>query len=176
MTQAERLHYYFEHMFNPESVVRAAGGAGIAQALDLPWEWKEGAEGYGKRFASSYAQHAVQSTVMYGISAMLHEDNRYFLSGETTTGARMKYAIASTFLARHNDGSRHVSYSRVISCLAAAAISRVWQPRSSRGPFYAAGNFAAGISADTAFNIAREFFPKILHTRPPLATAQYAAH
>jgi hypothetical protein len=33
------------------------------------------------RFGSSYAEHIVQETLMYGASSALHEDNRYVRSG-----------------------------------------------------------------------------------------------
>jgi len=169
MTRKEQRRYFIEHLFSGESVLRSAAGSGITQALDMPHEWGEGAIGYGQRFASSYGGHIVQSTVMYGVSAMLGEDNRYFSSGEPGAGARIKYAIGSTFLARHKDGSRHFSWSRITSYFAAAAISRAWQPPSTRGPLCAAGSFAVGVGVEAGFNMAREFLPKLLHARPALA-------
>jgi hypothetical protein len=173
MTHEEQLQYYVQHLFSAESVLRSATGAGLSQAIDVPHEWGEGGIGYARRFASSWGGHIVQSTVMYGLSSALGEDNRYFSSGETETGARMKYAIASTFLARHKDGSRHFSWSRIGSYAAAAAISRAWQPPSTRGPLYAFGSFGVCVGVEAGFNLAREFLPKLLHARPPLAaTAQ----
>jgi hypothetical protein len=167
-TQQERLRSYFQHMFNPEAVLRSAAGAGINQAMNTPSEWHQGAEGYGRRFASSYAEHLIQSTAMYGASAALHEDNRYFRSGRSGFGPRLKYAIASSFLARHDDGSRHFSISRISSYAASAAISRLWQPPSTNGPVNAADAFAIAIGVETGFNVAREFLPRILHSRPPV--------
>lgn len=171
-TQKERLRYYFRQMFSPESVLRSAAAAGINQGLNTPGEWGQGAEGYGRRFASSYGGHIVQSTVMYGASAVLHEDNRYFLSGRSGVGARLKYAIASAFLARHDDGSAHFSFSRMGSYAAASAISRTWQPPSTRGFENAASSFGIAIAAEAGFNVAREFLPGILHTRGPMAMSQ----
>lgn len=175
MTQNERLRYYFKHMLSPEAVLRSAAGAGINQALNIPHEWGQGAEGYGRRFASSFGAHIVQSTVMYGASAVLHEDNRYFRSGLTGFGPRLKYAIASTFMARHDDGSRHFSWSRVGSYAAAAAISRLWQPPSEKGSTHIADSFGIFIGVETGFNVAREFLPGIFHTRAPVAMNQNPA-
>jgi len=173
-TQKERLRYYFQHMFSPESVFRSAAGAGILQAMNTPSEWGQGAEGYGRRFASSYAGHIVQSTVMYGTSAMLHEDNRYFRCAQSGAGARLKYAIASTFLARHDDGSRHSSISRIGSYAAAAGISRLWQPSSTAGVTNAASAFGIFVGAEAGFNVAREFLPGIFHARRPVEMSQNA--
>jgi hypothetical protein len=166
MTQAERLRYYFKHMFSVESVLRSSAGAGINQAMNTPSEWGQGATGYGRRFASSFGAHIVQSTVMYGTGAVLHEDNRYFRCGETGAGARLKYAILGTFRARHDDGSEHFSWSRITSYGAAAAISRAWQPPSNRGAIHAVNSFAISVGAEAGFNVAREFLPRIFHTLP----------
>jgi hypothetical protein len=176
ITEKERLHYYFSHMFSTEAFLRAAAGAGINQAMNTPGEWGQGAAGYGQRFASSFGAHMVQATVMYGTSAALHEDNRYFRSGESGAGARLKYAILSTFMARHDDGSRHFSWSRITSYGAAAAISRAWQPPSNRGASHALDAFAIFIGAEAGFNVAREFLPGIFHSRAPVVVSQSPAH
>ncbi len=175
-TESERFRYYLQHMFSPESVLRAGAAAGINQAMNSPWEWGQGGIGYGRRFASAYGEHIIQSTSMYGLGTVLHEDNRYFLSGETGFGPRLKYALLSTMMGRHDDGSRHFSFSQVASYGIAAGVSRVWQPPSTSGPGSFAGSFAVGIAAEAGFNVVREFFPSILHARPPVALSQAYAH
>jgi hypothetical protein len=169
ITPKQRAAYYVHHMFNLESVLRTGAAAGINQGLNTPREWGQGAEGYGRRFGSIYGDHIIQSTVMYGLSAALDEDNRYFRSGETGFGQRAKYAVESPFLARHRDGSRHLSISRMSSYVAAATISRLWQPPSTRAMVHAANVFGIAVGVEAGFNVAREFFPKILRSRPPVA-------
>jgi hypothetical protein len=168
MTEGERFHYYVNHMFSAESVLRSAVGSGIEQAIDSPHEWGLGAEGYGRRFANSYAQHIMQSTLMYGSSVALHEDNRYFRSGESGFLLRLKYAVTSSFLARRDDGTRCLSFSRIGSIAATAFISREWQPPSANGPGHAVSAMGNAIGVDVGFNVAREFFPKIFHTPGPV--------
>jgi hypothetical protein len=91
---------------------------------------------------------------------MLHEDNRYMLSGETAVGARIKYAVASSFLARRDDGTRRVSISRLGGYVAVAFISREWQPHTTNGAQNAASNIGNTVATEVGFNIAREFFPR----------------
>ncbi len=170
LTQRQRFHYYVEHMFSPESVLRSAASAGLNQANNTPAEWGQGMSGYGQRFASSYGEHMVQSSSMYATGALLHEDNRYYLSGESSRKAKIKYALLSSFMARHDDGSRHFSFSRVSSYAVAAGVSRLWQPPSTRDFGSFLSSFAIGIGADAGFNVARELFPRILHSRPPVAS------
>jgi hypothetical protein len=154
-------------LFSAESVLRSAAGSAILQGTDTPHEWGQGAEGYGRRFASSYSQHIIRSTLMYGSSSILHEDNRYFRSGESGFWPRLKYAVASTIVARRDDGTRRLSFSRIGSYTAVAFISRAWQPPSTRGPENAGSALGVAFGVEAAFNVGREFFPKILHSRAP---------
>jgi len=161
MTQAERLDYYFKSTFGVEGLLRSAAGSGISQWQNTPSEWGQGAEGYGKRLANSYAQHIMRGTMMYSASSLLHEDNRYIPSVETAAGARLKYAVASSFLARHDDGTRHLSLSRLGSYVATAFISREWQPHSTNGAQNAVMSFGTAMGTTVGFNVAREFLPKV---------------
>ena len=161
MPQAERLRYYFKSTFSVESVLSSAAGAGISQWENSPSEWGQGAEGYARRLGNSYAVHIMQGTLMYGSSSILHEDNRYIPSGETAFGRRLKYSIASSFLARKDDGTRRLSYSRLGSYLATAFISREWQPHSRNGAQNALQSFEVAVGSTVGFNVAREFLPKV---------------
>ncbi len=113
MTRYERLGNYVSGLVNFEAVVTAAGGAAISQASNTPKEWGGGAEAYGKRVGNIFAEHVIRRTLEYGVSAALHEDTRYFVSGETGFLRRTKYAVMSTFLARHDNGNRFLSFSRI---------------------------------------------------------------
>jgi len=130
MTSHERLGNYVSGLESFESLVRSVASAGIAQASGTPKEWGGGAEGFGERIGNAFAQHVVRSTLQYGITATLHEDNRYFLSSETGFFRRTKYALRSTFLARHDNGSQSFSFSRIGAVSGSAFISRAWQPNS----------------------------------------------
>jgi hypothetical protein len=164
MTQGERFHHFVASTFNVESVIRAAAGAAILQATNTPSEWGQGGEGYARRFANDYGQHILRQTIIYGAADLLHEDNRYFPSGQTGAMPRLKYAVESTFLARKDDGTRRLSYSRIGGVIAVAFISREWQPRSTRGAEHAGASAGTVLASEAGFNIAREFLPKVFHS------------
>ena len=50
-TEKIKIRNYAFDAFGPYPIVGGALAAGINQADDTPPEWKQGAEGYGKRFA-----------------------------------------------------------------------------------------------------------------------------
>ncbi len=161
MTQEERLHQYFQETLSPTSFLTASVAAGIGQWRDSPKPWGEGASGYGKRFASAYTEHFERETMMFGLSSALHEDNRYIRSGQSGSAARLGYAVKSTFLARHDDGSRHLSFSKLAAFAGAAALSRMWQPAGYRTFRGGAANFGTSFSVAVGFNVAREFLPRL---------------
>jgi len=161
MTRSERLSNYLVGIADGESFIRAAASAGIAQAKGTPKEWGGGAEGFGERMGNAYAQHVIHRTLLYGISAALHEDNRYFVSGQAGFFRRTKYAVKSTLLARHDNGSQSFSFSRIGSAAGTAFISRAWQPRSTTSAGDGAASFGINLGSDIGFNLFREFWPDL---------------
>ena len=159
MTRSERLSNYLVGLGNYEGILFSAASGGIQQAEGTPKEWGGGAAAYGDRFGSSFAQHVIRRTLTYGLSSALHEDNRYFVSHETGFFRRTKYAIKSTFLARHDNGSQFFSFSRIGGAAGAAFISREWQPPSTTSAGDGATSFGISMASDIGFNVFREFWP-----------------
>src|SRR5439155_11298565 len=161
LTRSERLGNYLSGLASYESVIRSAASGGIAQVKNTPKEWRGGAEGYGERVGNAFAQHVIYRTLQYGTSAALHEDNRYFVSGQTGFFRRTKYAIKSALLARHDNGNQYFSFSRVGGAAGAAFISRAWQPPSTTSAGDGAVSFGITMGSDIGFNVFREFWPDL---------------
>ena len=161
MTSHERLGAYVAGLASPEAFLRSAASAGMAQASGTPKEWGGGAQGFGERMGNAFAQHVIRGTLQYGLSATLHEDNRYFASRETGFFRRTKYAVKSTFLARHDNGSQSFSFSRIGGAAGSAFISRAWQPPSKTTAGDGAVVFGLSMMTDVGFNVVREFWPDL---------------
>jgi hypothetical protein len=174
MTQSERTHLYVKTMINPIGYFKVAFSAGIDQANDKPPEWGQGASGYGKRFGNIFGQYTIQRTTTFGLSSAFHEDNRYFNSGKTGFWPRTRYALSSGLLARHDDGTRHISVSEIGGVAAGAFISRLWQPPSQSSAGDGAVSFGISMASNIGFSVAKEFLPDIgraiakKHKRPPV--------
>jgi len=163
MTQAQRLRYYFNSTFSLSTLAVAAAGAGTLQLWNIPKEWGQGAEGYGRRMGDLYGQHIIVQTLMYGSSSLLHEDNHYFRSGKSGLWPRLRYAAISALITRRDDGSTRFAYTRIGSFAAGAFISRAWQPRSITSAGDGAVNFGSFVAVQVGFNVVREFFPRFIH-------------
>jgi hypothetical protein len=158
MTTSERLAHYVYSLAGPQAFLYSAAQAGLNQLRNEPEEWRQRAQGYGERYASAYAQRVIGATVGNGLAFALHEDNRYFKSGKTGFG-RMTYAVASAFLARHDDGSRSISVSGIGGTAAGAFISRSWQPTSTTSIGSGAVSFGIAMGVRAGLNVVREFLP-----------------
>jgi hypothetical protein len=161
MTQRERTRLYFKTMVNPLGFAKTGFSAGIDQAKDKPTEWEQGASGYGKRFANILGQYSIQRTVTYGLGSALHEDNRYFNSGRKGFWPRTGYALSSSILARHDDGSRHISISQVGGVAAGAFLARLWLPPSQSSAGAGGASFGITLGSNAAFGIVKEFLPDL---------------
>jgi hypothetical protein len=161
LTQHERTQLYLKTMVNPLGYLKAGFSAGIDQWEDKPSEWEQGASGYGKRFANILGQYSIQRTVTFGLSSVLHEDNRYFNSGKKGLWSRTGYAVASGILARHDDGSRHLSISQLGGVAAAAFLSRSWQPPSTHSAGSGAVSFGITMASNMGFGVVKEFLPDL---------------
>jgi hypothetical protein len=161
LTQRERGHLYLQSMVNPFGFLKTGFSAGLDQWNDKPKEWEQGASGYGKRFANILGQYSIQRTVTYGMSAALHEDNRYFNSGKTGFWSRTWYAAESGLLARDDDGKRHLSYSQIGGTAAGAFLSRPWLPPSQHSAGDAAISFGITMGINIGSGVLKEFLPDV---------------
>src|SRR5262249_24507039 len=161
LTQKQRTQIYLKTMINPLGYLKAGFSAGIDQWNEKPAEWEQGASGYGKRFANILGQYSIQRTVTFGLASVLHEDNRYFNSGKHGFWSRTGYSLASGILARHDDGTRHLSISQLGGVAAGGFLSRTWQPPSHDSPGDGAVSFGISMASNVGFGVIKEFLPDI---------------
>ena len=162
MSFSERMAEGVKDVVGPQVFLATAAQAAISQGFNRPHEWRQGARGYGLRAGDAYAQRVLGAMFQNGVALALHEDNRYFNSGQRGFGRRLGYALSSTLLARHNDGSRSLSISTLAGIGASGSISRIWQPPSSSGWSNVAINFGFTIAFRAGANVVREFSPRVI--------------
>jgi hypothetical protein len=161
LTQKERFREYANSLFNPLTAVMSLATAASAQASNAPPAWGQGAAGYGLRLGNYLAQDTIQLSMQMGAESLLHEDNRYFQSGEHSTWARLKYALAATVLARRDSGARRFSFSGVGSLAGVAFLSRTWQPSTDNSPEHGAISFGISLATSAGMNVLKEFLPDL---------------
>jgi hypothetical protein len=135
----------------------AATLAAIHQASDTP-AYQQGLKGYGQRYGAAYAGGA--SDILIGgavLPSLLHQDPRYFYSGEGTTRQRVTHALRAIFLTHGDNGKIQFNYSGLGGDMASAALANTYYPRANRGPNLFLANWAVLSAGRAANTIAQEF-------------------
>lgn len=134
--------------FDPFTFPVAAMDAGLSQAQnDFP-EYRQGAEGYAKRFGAAYAD-SFDSTLMGNavFPVLLKQDPRYFRQGTGSIKSRLWHAVGSTVICRNDNGRLAPNYSNILGNVAAGGISNLYYPAADRG---------AGLTFERAFTVTAE--------------------
>jgi hypothetical protein len=159
--------------------------AAIGQAENTEPAYGQGMEGYGKRFATSFADGAIENFMTGAVFAsVFHQDPRFFQSGEGGFGHRTGYAVSRIFVTRSDSGKAQFNVSEIFGSATAAAVSTYsYHPRSKlvntptgvrfipsdRTLSNTASVWATQIGYDTLTLLMREFWPdlqrKIAHKR-----------
>lgn len=115
-SETTKLHNYLFDAFGPYPIVGAAIAGGINHLQNTPPEWRQGAEGYSKRFGSDFGIAAVTTTTRYALSEALRGDTLYYRCECKSVLPRLKHAVVSTFTAcRGVDGHRVFSFPDLVA-------------------------------------------------------------
>ncbi len=156
--QGTKLRNYLFDAFGPYPVVGAGIAGGINQVQNTPPEWRQGAEGYSKRFGSDFGIAAVTTTTRYALSEAFHEDTLYYRCECKGVFHRLSHAVISTFTARRgNDGHRVFSFPDVVAPYAGTMTAVYgWYPgRYNYKDAFRMGNYS--VLGYVGANIALEF-------------------
>ena len=104
----------------------------ISQAENSEPGYGQGWEGYGKRYASAFADGTIENFMTSAVlPSILHQDPRFFQSSEGSFAHRAGYAVSRIFVTRTDSGHAQFNYSEIVgSALSAAISTNSYHPRS----------------------------------------------
>lgn len=128
-TPRERFKRYVSSTVGPMALARTGVSAGINQWRDSPEEWGQGAQGYGKRFASGLGRNAIQQTVTYGLDMALEQDTGFRRSKREGFFPRLKDALLYNITSRTKSGKRVISAPRLVGVYTGSVVAaETWYP------------------------------------------------
>jgi|SRR5215831_9783815 len=128
-TAHERFKRYLSDTAGPWTLLAVAAAAGIDQWDNAPPEWRQGASGYGKRFASNLGQNAIQQTTIYGLSEAFHLDSSFNKSHQSGFGPRLEDALLENVTSRTRTGKRIISFPRFAGFYVGGIVpAETWYP------------------------------------------------
>jgi hypothetical protein len=157
LTAKMKFQLAFKVSYDPVTIAGVALVSASRQALNSP-KYGQGWGPYGERFGAVAVDGFTD--IMIGaaiLPSLLHEDPRYFYQGTGSTKSRLRHAILSPFIGRHDNGTWGINYSSLGGDLGSAAISNVYFPRSDRGADLVFSQFALGTAERVGASLAQEF-------------------
>ncbi|HJT66904.1 MAG TPA: hypothetical protein VJ749_10645 [Pyrinomonadaceae bacterium] len=125
----ERFRRYLKSTIGPVRLGWSAASAGISQWGNTPEEWGQGAQGFGKRYASSLGSNAIQQTVTYALDETLNLDTGFQKSTRSGFFPRLKDALVQNVTSRTQTGKRVILAPKFAGVYSGAIISRTtWYP------------------------------------------------
>jgi hypothetical protein len=106
--------------------------AGISQTENSEPGYGQGWEGYGKRYASAFADGTIENFMVAAVfPSLLHQDPRFFQTSEGGFAHRAGYAVSRILITRTDSGRSQFNYSEIIgSALSAAISTNTYHPRA----------------------------------------------
>jgi len=106
--------------------------AGISQAENSEPGYGQGWEGYGKRYASAFADGTIENFMVGAVfPSLLHQDPRFFQTSDGSFAHRAGYAVSRIFVTRTDSGHSQFNYSEILgSALSATISTNTYHPRA----------------------------------------------
>ena len=137
--------------------------AGVSQAENSEPGYGQGAEGYGKRYGAYFADGTIENYMTgFVFPSLLHQDPRFFQSGQGGFWHRTGYAISRIVVTRADAGGDQFNYSEVVGSAVSSAISTYsYHPRGDRTLSNTASVWGTQVGYDTITIVVKEFWPDI---------------
>ena len=160
LSTGKKFELFVDNSISLDTVIYAAAGSAIGQALNSPTGFGQGWENYGKRFGTSMARQA--SAEFFGtfiIASATHEDPRFYAEVNPSFGRAVKYSLKEVFVMRNDDGHDVVAWSRLGGPLLGEGLANVYWPDRNRTVGDTFLRYGIDIAVKAGGNLLREYWP-----------------
>jgi hypothetical protein len=163
LTVREKFETQVRGLIDPSEFVLMAIVAGLGQASDSIPQYGQGFEGYAKRYATAYADNAVENMMSSAVlPSLLHQDPRYYQLGHGGFARRSWHAFSRLFVTRSDSGKDQFNYSEVFGAGMAAAISDYgYHPSGDQSAGNVANVWGTQMGLDLMTYMVKEFWPDL---------------
>ncbi|HTX42329.1 MAG TPA: carboxypeptidase-like regulatory domain-containing protein [Acidobacteriaceae bacterium] len=134
MSKGQKYSMAWKFSIDPVNFVIAGLAAGVEQGEDTYPGYGQGVQGYGKRLGAALADDFTSDMLGGAVfPALLHQDPRFYYRGTGSTASRIRYAIATVFICKGDNGKWQPNYSFLAGDFASGAISNLYYPQQQRG-------------------------------------------
>lgn len=135
----------------------------LSQAENSEPGYGQGWAGYGKRYGAAFGDGTIETFWTAAIlPSVLHQDPRFYQSGQGSFWRRTGYAVSRIFVTRTDSGRETFNSSEVFGSAISSAISvYTYHPRSDRTLGNTASVWGTSVGYDTITIVVKEFWPDI---------------
>jgi hypothetical protein len=165
LTARQKFETTARGLIDPSEFVMQAVVAGLGQASNSIPQYGQGFEGYAKRYATAYADNAVENIITSAVlPSVLHQDPRYYQLGHGGFARRTLHAFSRLFITRSDSGDEEFNYSEVVGAGMAAAISDYgYHPSGDQSFGNVANVWGTQMGIDFMTYMLKEFWPDLRH-------------
>jgi hypothetical protein len=155
-----KFKIFLTSTYSPYTFLSAGFQATLDQAQGQWPHYGGGMQGWGKRFGATLADTESRRFIQtFALSAILHEDPRYFPSYRRGLVSRGWYAATRVVITRKDSGDNTFNTSEFLGALFASALQNSYYPRHDRSLVETMNRFSGALSSDAIGNLLREFTP-----------------
>jgi hypothetical protein len=131
--------------------------------MSAQWpQYGGGMQGWGKRYGATLTDTESRRFIQtYLLSAVLHQDPRYFPSTSTSLIGRAWYAATRVLVTRGDNGQSQFNASEMLGALSTSALQNSYYPQHYRTVDATISRFTGALSSDATSAILREFTPDL---------------
>jgi hypothetical protein len=134
----------------------------IGQARNSNPSYGQGLKGYGKRYATVFADTGIGTVMTTSVfPTLLKQDPRYFQLGRGGTWHRVVYSVSRIFVTRTDNAEVQFNYSEIFGNAVAAGLSNTYHPANQRTLGNTLSVWGTETMLNALCNVAKEFWPDI---------------
>jgi hypothetical protein len=163
LTAGQKFKVVARSSFDPVQFVWYGFLSGISQAENSEPGFGQGAEGYGKRYGSAFADGTIENFMTGAVlPSLFRQDPRFFQDGQGGFLHRAGYSVSRIVITRSDSGRHEFNISEVLGSAMAAGISTYsYHPESDRTISNTASVWGSMVAYDTLTIVVKEFWPDI---------------
>ncbi len=167
LSSGQKFKVVARGVFDPFEFVLVGFVAGLGQASDSNPSYGQGAQGYAKRYGTSYADNAIENFMASAVfPSILHQDPRYFQLGHGGFRKRTAHAVSRVLITRSDSGRTQLNYSELMGGVSAAAISTyTYHPQSEQSFGNVMSVWGTQMAWDAVTYMIKEFWPDLRKKR-----------
>ena len=153
-----------EPQFGPRALFTTAFRTGIRMAKapnGLPYDWHDGAEGYGHLYGDSFARNGAEGIARFTTAIVLHEDPRYRRSESTFVPARFSHALMFTFVDKTDGGHTTLAVSNFAGAAANGFLGNAYLPPGFNDVTHTGQRGTYALAGLAGQNVLIEFAPEL---------------